>query len=48
MNGNYYYFEKNPPRPVNGVLTLPERPGFGIELDESKISKKEIISWREL
>jgi L-rhamnonate dehydratase len=48
MNGNYYYFEKNPPRPVNGVLTLPERPGFGIELDESKISKKEIISWRDL
>ncbi|MDB4583415.1 hypothetical protein N9164_09700, partial [Draconibacterium sp.] len=48
MDGNYYYFEKNRPQPINGFLTLPDKPGFGIELDESKISKKEVISWREL
>ena len=48
MNGTYYYFEKEAPRPVNGKLTLPDRPGFGIELEASKISKKEIISWRDL
>ena len=48
MDGNYYHFEKNAPRPVNGKLTLPDRPGFGIELDSSKINKKEIITWRDL
>ena len=48
MNGRYYYFETHPPRPVNGVLTLPDRPGFGIELDDSRIVKKEVITWREL
>lgn len=48
MNGHYYYFEKEAPRPVSGILTLPDRPGFGIELDNSKISEKEAITWREL
>ena len=44
---NYYDFEKHPPRPVNGVLELPDRPGFGIELDESKIADIRPISWRQ-
>ena len=48
MDGTYYHFEKNAPRPVNGKLTLPDRPGFGIELNSSKINKKEIITWRDL
>ena len=48
MDGNYYHFEKNRPKPVNGKLILPDRPGFGIELDDSKINKKEIITWRDL
>ena len=48
MNGVYYAFEKDPPRPVNGMLTLPDRPGFGIELDQSKIANSKIVTWREL
>ena len=36
MDG-YYDLEKHQPRPVEGMLELPDRPGFGIELDESKI-----------
>lgn len=48
MNGKYYYFEKDPPQPENAVLSLPNRPGFGIGLDESKISEKETITWRNL
>ena len=44
--GNYYDFEKHPPRPVNGMLELPDRPGFGIELDESKIADIRSVSWR--
>jgi len=48
MDGNYYHFEKNAPRAVNGKLTLPDKPGFGIELDSSNINKREIITWRDL
>lgn len=43
----YYDFEKHPPKPENGLLELPDRPGFGIELDESKISDFRPISWRQ-
>ena len=44
---NYYDFEKHPPKPVNGLLELPERPGFGIELDEANIADIRPISWRQ-
>jgi L-rhamnonate dehydratase len=43
----YYDFEKYPPRPVNGVLELSDRPGFGIELDESKITDIRPVSWQQ-
>ena len=42
----YYNVEKHPPRPVNGMLELPDRPGFGIELDESKIEDIQPVSWQ--
>ncbi|MFZ0214713.1 MAG: enolase C-terminal domain-like protein [Candidatus Dormiibacterota bacterium] len=32
-----HHFELDPPHPVDGAFALPERPGFGIELDEAKI-----------
>ncbi|HSB60859.1 MAG TPA: enolase C-terminal domain-like protein [Vicinamibacteria bacterium] len=35
------HFEKEPLVPVGGRIALPTRPGFGIELDESKIQKRE-------
>jgi len=44
---NYYDFEKHQPKPVNGMLELPDRPGFGIELDESKIADIRPISWQQ-
>jgi L-rhamnonate dehydratase len=44
---NYYDFEKYQPRPVNGMLELPDRPGFGIELDESKIADIRPVTWRQ-
>lgn len=37
---SYYYFEKNPPVPVNGRIVLNERPGFGAEIDEAKVEKR--------
>ncbi len=43
--GSYYYFEKHQLNPVNGKIALPDRPGFGIELDESKITDKKLLTW---
>jgi len=37
---SYYHFEKDAPRPVRARIALPERPGFGIELDPAKIEKQ--------
>jgi L-alanine-DL-glutamate epimerase-like enolase superfamily enzyme len=44
---NYYDFEMHQPKPVDGMLELPDRPGFGIELDESKIADIRPISWKQ-
>jgi len=44
---SYYYFEKHAPKPVNGILELSDRPGFGIELDESKIADIRPVSWQQ-
>jgi L-alanine-DL-glutamate epimerase-like enolase superfamily enzyme len=41
----YYEFEKHILRPEIGKITLPERPGFGIVLDEAKIEKQTQVSW---
>ena len=43
MSGNYQYFDKNPVFPKNGLVSLSERPGFGIELDESKIENIKVV-----
>jgi len=40
---NLYYFDKNQLIPKDSQITLPDLPGLGIELDESKIVKKERI-----
>jgi L-alanine-DL-glutamate epimerase-like enolase superfamily enzyme len=37
------HFQKNPPLTTNGILAPPQKPGFGIELDEAKIDKQEIL-----
>jgi L-alanine-DL-glutamate epimerase-like enolase superfamily enzyme len=44
---SYYVFEKHQPKPVNGILELSDRPGFGIELDESKIADIRPVSWQQ-
>jgi L-alanine-DL-glutamate epimerase-like enolase superfamily enzyme len=36
---SYYHFEKDPPRIERAKLTLPTRPGFGIELDPAKVER---------
>ncbi|MBW7990525.1 MAG: mandelate racemase [Planctomycetes bacterium] len=44
---SYYDFEKHQPRPINGILELSDRPGFGIELDDSKIADIRPVSWQQ-
>jgi L-rhamnonate dehydratase len=39
---NKLHFQKDPLLTNNGIIQLPRKPGFGIELDESKIRKKEL------
>jgi len=34
---NLYYFDRNQLMPKNSEVTLPDAPGLGVELDESKI-----------
>ena len=43
---SYHHFEKDPPRLAGGQIALPERPGFGIELDPAKIEKQARVEWR--
>ncbi len=45
--GSYYDMEKHPPKPVNGMLQLPDRPGFGIELDDTRIVDIKPVSWQQ-
>lgn len=37
------HFQKNPLLTSNGIIALPQKPGFGIELDDSKIEKQEVL-----
>jgi L-alanine-DL-glutamate epimerase-like enolase superfamily enzyme len=39
---NYYFFETPQLKPVNGKIKLPEGPGFGVELDTTKIKNQTI------
>jgi L-alanine-DL-glutamate epimerase-like enolase superfamily enzyme len=38
---HYMHFEKDAPKPVQGRIALPERAGFGIEIDGAKVEREE-------
>jgi L-alanine-DL-glutamate epimerase-like enolase superfamily enzyme len=38
------HFIKDPPLTTNGWVTLPEKPGFGIELDPARVEKQEVLT----
>ena len=38
------HFIKDPPLTTNGLVQLPEKPGFGIELDPAKVEKQEVLT----
>jgi L-alanine-DL-glutamate epimerase-like enolase superfamily enzyme len=42
---SYHHFEKYPIHPESAKIALPERPGFGIELDPAKVEKQSVVNW---
>jgi len=42
---SYYHFEKAAPAPTQAHFALPSGPGYGIEFDEAKIEKQELVKW---
>ena len=41
----FAHFEKTPVEPVKGRIMLPDRPGFGIELDPAKVERQTQVTW---
>jgi L-alanine-DL-glutamate epimerase-like enolase superfamily enzyme len=41
---SYYFFEKHQLKPVNGRIALPALPGFGIEIDPTRVEKETVLS----
>src|SRR3990172_4084555 len=39
------YFFKNPVKPVKGLIRLSEEPGFGLDIDESKVKSEKKVAW---
>lgn len=42
---SYYHFDLHPLVPVSGKILMPTRPGFGMELNKSKIINEKFLSW---
>jgi L-rhamnonate dehydratase len=42
---SYYHFEKNPPAIKDAHFALPDTPGYGIELDETRVESREVVHW---
>lgn len=41
----HQWFLKTPLTPVNGIVTVPETPGLGMDLDDAKIEEQRTLSW---
>ena len=44
-NEVHQFFLRRPVRPVDGVVIVPDLPGLGLELDESKIDDRRELHW---
>jgi len=42
---SWHHFEREPLRLEGSRLELPQRPGFGIELDPARIRKQTLVRW---
>lgn len=41
------FFWKEPLVPVNGYVTVPDRPGMGMELDMDKVEEERELDWSD-
>lgn len=46
-NAVHQFFLKDPLVPVNGMITVPDAPGLGLAIDESKISEERALSFAD-
>ena len=42
---SYHHFEKDPLVLKNAHIALPDKPGYGIELDDAKVEERELMHW---
>ncbi len=41
------FFFINPVKPVNGMVSVPQGPGMGVEIDPAKIESERELSWAD-
>jgi len=41
------FFWREPVTPINGMVTVPQKPGMGMEIDASKVKSERELSWSE-
>ena len=46
-NEVHQFFLKTPLKPVGGVVHLPETPGLGMDLDETRIESQRVVHWSD-
>ena len=46
-NAIHQFFLKNPLNPIDGMITVPDAPGLGIELDDLKVAAEREITFRD-
>jgi len=44
-NAVHQFFWKEPLVPVNGIVTVPQKPGMGMEIDEAKVESSREMSY---
>ncbi|HVL25792.1 MAG TPA: enolase C-terminal domain-like protein [Thermomicrobiales bacterium] len=47
-NQIHQHFFKEPVRPVNGIVTVPDRPGMGVELDPATFESERYLTFENL
>ena len=46
-NAVHQFFLKDPLNPVNGVITVPDAPGLGLAIDESKVDEERALKYED-
>lgn len=46
-NAVHQFFLKDPLNPVNGVITVPDAPGLGLSIDESKVDEERTLKYED-